>query len=219
MKRLRSVAVCSVLALAMSAALAASASAALPEFSGPFPKRFKSKSGAVLVETSGIKLTCTASTDTGEVLGVKNGKVTIRLTGCAALSSPCTTPGAAGGEMVTSELTTTLGFINKAKLEVGIALAASVATTPFTEFECAGLKIVVEGSVIGKLTPINKHVKPASHLTLKFTQAKGIQKPRKLEGGPIDVLIGHIVGEPFTAEAGLSGKDEITFTETVEVKA
>jgi hypothetical protein len=218
MKRLRSVAFCSVAALAMSAVVAASASAALPEVSGPFPKPFKSKGGKALIETAGVKLTCTALTDVGEILGAKTGKVVVRLTGCSGDSFPCTTPGAAEGEMVTNELATTLGYINQAKREVGIALAAA-SSTPFEEFECAGLKIVVEGGVIGKLTPINKQVKPTSHFKLTFTQKHGVQTPRKLEGGPIDILEGHIAGEPITLTAGLKAKDEISFAETVEVKA
>jgi hypothetical protein len=218
MKRLRSVAFCSVAVVAMSAVVAASASAALPEFGGPFPKPFKSKGGTAVIETAGIKLTCTALTDVGEVLGAKTGEVTVRLTGCSGDTFPCTSPGAAQGEMVTSELTTTLGYINAAKREVGIALAA-VSPTPFDEFECAGFKIVVEGSVIGKLTPINKHVKPTSHFTLKFAQKKGVQTPRKLEGEPVDVLEGHLAGEPFMLQAGLKAKDEISFAETVEIKA
>jgi antitoxin (DNA-binding transcriptional repressor) of toxin-antitoxin stability system len=218
MKRLRSVAFCSVAALAVSAVVAGSASAALPEFSGPFPKPLKSKGGKALIETAGVKLTCTALTDVGEVLGAKNGKVVVRLTGCSADGFTCTTPGAAEGEMVTSELSTTLGYINKEKREVGIALAA-VSPTPFEEFECAGLKIVVEGSVIGKLTPINKRVKPTSHFTLKFTQKKSVQTPRKLEGEPVDVLEGHLAGEPLMLAAGLKAKDEITLVETGEIKA
>jgi hypothetical protein len=226
---MKRVAFCSFAALAMSVVVAASASAALPEFSGPFPKRFTSKGGAALIETAGVKLTCTASTDVGEILGTKNGKVMVRLTGCVGkgkvegkeVSFPCTSPGAPEGEMVTSELTTTLGFINKAKSppEVGIALAA-VSPTPFEEFECDGLKIVVEGSVIGKITPVNKQVKSSSHFTLKFVQAKGVQKPRKLEGEAVDVLVGHLAGEPMLKlEAGLKASDEIKLTETAEIKA
>jgi hypothetical protein len=219
MRGLRSVAVCGVVAVAMSVVVAASASAALPEFSGPFPKPFKSNGGKVLIETAGVKLTCTATTDTGEILGAKTGKVMIRLMGCSGLGFTCTSPGAAEGEMVTSELTTTLGYINQSKREVGIALATSSASIPFDEFECDQLKFVVEGSVIGKITPINKPVKSKSHFTFKFSQSKGVQKPTKLEGEPKDILEGHINGESYKLAAGLKTKDDITLSETGEIKA
>lgn len=220
MKRVRRVVFCSVAVLAMSAVVAASASAELPEFSGPFPKAYTSKGGATLIETGGIKLTCKASTDVGEVTGAKTGNVMVRLTGCSGDSFPCTSPGAAEGEMVTSKLATTLGYIDKAKHETGIALAASGA--PFDEMECAGLLFVVEGSVIGKVTPINKSTKskPKTHFKLTFSQKKGVQKPRKLEGEPVDVLEGHIASEPgLSLEAGLKTKDEITLAEAGEIKA
>lgn len=219
MKRARRVVFCSVAALAMSAVVAASASAELPEFGGPFPKPFTSKGGAVLIETGGIKLTCTSSTDTGEILGAKTGNVMVRLLGCAGEGFTCTSPGAKEGEMVTSELTTTLGYIDKAKHETGIALAASGT---FDEFDCAGFTFVVEGSVIGKVTPINKTAKskPKTHFKLMFSQKKGVQKPRKLEGEAVDVLEGHIAGEPgLSLEAGLKTKDEITLAEAGEIKA
>jgi hypothetical protein len=219
MKRLRRLALCGLAALAMSAVAAASASAALPEFSGPFPKPYTSKGAKVVIETSGIKLKCAASTDTGEVLGAKNGKVMIRLTGCEGDGFKCTSPGAKEGEMVTSELTTTLGYISKEKGEVGIALAAA-AGTPYDEFECDGLKIVVEGSVIGKVAPLNKKVKAKGHFTLKFNQLSGEQIPRKLEGEAEDVLEGHLATEPKTKlQAGLKTVDEIKLMETGEIKA
>jgi hypothetical protein len=233
MKHLRSVAVYSVAAVVTSAVLAASASAALPEFSGPFPKPFKSKSGTVIAEEEGGggKLECAASEGTGEIVGATKGKVGLRLTGCLGEAFeekfPCTTLGSAEGEVVTSPLVATLGYINKTKEQVGLALEGpSGAAAPLVaQFEChvnylkRTLHFSWTGSVIGKLTPVNKKVKPANHFTLGFTQAKGKQKPSKLEGGLEDVLTGHIeeiTGEP---EIGLAAKDEIKFSETVEVKA
>src|ERR1700674_43966 len=68
MKGTRIVAVCVLAALTTCAAGTAPASAALPEYSGPFPKSVKSKSGPVVVETvSGLKATCTSGTNAGEV--------------------------------------------------------------------------------------------------------------------------------------------------------
>lgn len=232
MKRLRGVGVCSVAALAMSAVMAASASAA-PEFSGPFPKDFTSKSGKVIIEEPSqvVKLVCTGSSAKGAVLGPKNGTVTVRLTGCVGHHEKseymCGTFGAREGEIVTSPLTTTLGAIN-AK-EAGLALEeipSGGANASFAEFRCylsekEYLPLIWTESVIGKLTPINKKVKPTKHFTLNFTQKKGKQKPRSMEGGPTDVLVGYVGyrESPEHSELGLSATDEITFTEPVEIKA
>jgi hypothetical protein len=216
MKRIRMAGLCLVAVFAVSAVVAASASAALPEFSGPFPKPFTSKSGKVYVETVGkLRTTCTAGTNGGKVTGPKTGIVTIRFTGCKALSYTCTTKGAAVGEIV-SNLRSTLGYINKAKKEVGIALESATGA-PFAEFTCGPANVVGTGSAIGKLTPINKRVKAGKPFILKFTQANGKQRPTKLEGGPTDVLVASIGG--VSQEAGLSGTDEVLVEGGAEIKA
>jgi len=217
MKLIRIVGLCLVAVFAMSAVVAASASAALPEFSGPFPKPFKSKSGAVLIETaSRVKARCKAGTNVGEVTGPKTDVVTLRLTGCEADGFKCSTKGATEGEIVSSPLSSTLGYINKAKKEVGIALES--ATGAAAEFTCGPASVVVTGSVIGKITPINKKVKAGKPFILKFTQAKGKQKPTKLEGGPVDVPMGSVDGGA-PVEAGVSARVEITLSELAEIKA
>lgn len=244
MKRLRGVAVCSVATFALIAALAASASATLPEFSEPFPKHFTLKSTTVTGQPakteSHERVVCTASSVArgvmGEIIRPKNGSVTLRLTGCKGhteafgeeLEFSCNTEGAGAEEIVTSPLAMTLGYINETKEEVGVALEPELerpgTRAPFTKFECdkGFAHFTWLGSVIGKLTPVNKKVKPRSHLTLTFTELKGKQKPSKLEGGPTDILTGRaeIGGElPKESPIGLSAKDAITFTEPVEVKA
>jgi hypothetical protein len=205
-------------ALAIGGPLAASASAALPEFSGPFPKGFTSKSGAVTVETvGGIKLTCTASADKGKITGPKVGTVVVKLSGCVALRYKCTSHGAAEGEIVTNTLETNLGYISGPSKRVGVDLIPAARGGPFTEFTCHGLTIVVRGSVIGQVTPINKTVKALTKFNLAFKQSMGKQKPTSFEGGPTDVLSGSI-GET-SQEAGLSLSDSIVFSEAVEIHA
>lgn len=212
-------ALCLLAACAAGGPLAASASAALPEYVGHFPMTLTSKGGKVTVETvSKISATCTGTTDTGEITGPKTGTVVIRLTGCKALGDECTSSGAKAGEIVSSTLDTTLGYINAQKKEVGIDISAPPTGAPFTEFTCGPATITVTGSVIGKVTPIDKTLKAGKKLALKFKQSKGIQKPTKLEGEPTDVLMGSVAGGT-PEEAGLSLSDKLTFPEALEIRA
>jgi hypothetical protein len=198
--------------------MAASASAALPEFSSPFAKTFTSTSKASLLETtSKVKLVCTADTNAGEITGPQTGSVTIAFTGCSLKKAPCTTPGRPSGEIVTSLLSLTLGYINKAKKEVGIDLASAAGST-FATFSCGStLRGVVIGSVIGRITPVNKKVIPSAFFTLRFMQASGIQKITNLEGGPPDVLETSY-GGPFL-QSGLASIDRIFFSGPVLISA
>src|SRR5262249_44726420 len=83
MTRARKLGLCIAAVLAVSVAAASSASAALPEFVGPFPAPFTAKSGATVLETvKKAKITCLSDTGSGEVTGPKTGSVTIVLKGC-----------------------------------------------------------------------------------------------------------------------------------------
>jgi hypothetical protein len=206
--------------LAVSAWAAASASAALPEFSGPIPTTFTAKSGATTLETvKGAKITCTADTGGGEVSGPKTGTIKLTFTGCelVTLALPCNTVGVPPGEIITNTLLMTLGYISiEPKKEVGIDLSTATGA-PLMEFVCGALKVSVTGSVIGKVLPINKLVKPPAHFTLKFTQAAGKQKPTHFSGGPIDVPFTSF-GGPFV-ESGLTSTDTLALVSPMTIIA
>jgi hypothetical protein len=217
MTRIRVVGLCLFAAFAIAAVASASASAALPEFGGPFPKPFTSKSKKSTFETvKGTKVTCTVDTNAGEITGPKTGTVTVRFTGCRSSGLPCQSKGAAPEEIVTNVLSMTLGYISKAKKEVGIDLSSPTGA-PLVEFECAGFPVQIRGSVIGRITPVNKKVTPPKPFLLKFAQTGGKQKITKFEAGPISVLEGSF-GGPFE-EVGFASTDELTFAEVVEIKA
>jgi len=204
-------------ALLIGGPLAASASASLPEFSGPFPKAFTSTGKTATVETvAKLQATCTGASDEGTIETPKTGTAKIRLTGCKALGFECQSKGAKAGEIVTSTLVNTLGYINAQKKEVGLDLSGPASGAPFAEFTCSEYTITVTGSVIGKLTPLNKALKAGKKVSLKFKQSKGKQKPTNFEGAPIDVLSGSLEGGA-PVEAGLKLTDALKFSEALEI--
>jgi hypothetical protein len=205
MRRIRFSGLCLAGVCAVFAATSASASAALPEFSGPFPKAFTSTSGASTLETvKGTKFTCKADTNTGEITGPKEGHVTIKFTGCESSGLACNSSGAAPGEVITNVLTVTLLYTNRERKTVGLQLSSPPTGAPFMEFSCGAIPVSVRGSVTGGLTPVNKPVKPPlGRFTLKFAKAKGLEVS---VGGPVE-------GSRFTST------DKLKFGEVVEVKA
>jgi hypothetical protein len=132
------------------------------------------------------------------------------------LGLSCNTVGVPPGEIVTTSLLMTLGYINEPKKEAGIDLSTATGG-PLMEFVCGGLRVIVDGSVIGKLTPVNKPVNPPGHFVLKFAQSAGKQKPTHFEGGPVDVLSTSF-GGPF-AESGRASTDTISFPVPMMVAA
>jgi hypothetical protein len=211
MKGIRSLALAGATTVVLSAAIASSAAAAPPEWVGPFPTPFTSKSGVTTLETvKKAVIRCTSDVGGGEVTGPNTATIKITFSGCelVTLGLVCNTVGVPPGEIVTTTLVATLGYINAPKKEVGVDLSTATGG-PLMEFVCGGLRVIVDGSVIGKITPVNKPVNPPGHFALRFTQAGGKQKPPKFEGGPTDVLSTSF-GGPF-AESGLSSPEEVSF--------
>jgi hypothetical protein len=214
MRRIRIAALCAMVVLGTSAALVTSASAALPEFTAPFPKTFTATSKGSLLETVGGKKTkCSADSGFGEITGPQNGFFTIIFTGCKLNKVPCNTPGLVPGAIATNLLSMKMYYINKAKKEVGIDMVEA-AGLPFLEYGCGTAVLArVQGSVIGKIKPKNKLVTPSETFKLVFKQSLGIQEVSNLEGGPIDILETSF-GGPFET-TGLKSTDQILFGEPV----
>jgi hypothetical protein len=219
MTRARTLGLCCIAVFALSAGVTASASATLPEFVGPSPIPFTSKSGITTLETvKKATITCKSDKGSGEVTGPKSGTIKITFAGCefVTIGVVCNSTGVPPGEIVTARLVMTLGYINGPKKEVGVDLSTATGG-PLMEFSCGGLRVIVDGSVIGKITPVNKTVAPPSHFALRFTQAGGKQKPTKFEAGPTDVLSTSF-GGPF-AESGLSSPEEVAFPAPMMIAA
>jgi hypothetical protein len=218
MRLTRIAALCVVAVFGTSAATAASASAALPEFTGPFPKTFTATSKGGLLETvGGNKTKCGADSAFGEITGPQNGFMTIVFSKCKLNKVPCNTPGLVPGSIATNLLTMKIYYINKAKKLVGVDLVEA-AGLPFLEYGCgSSVFATVQGSVIGKLQPRNKLVTPAETFKLVFKQSLGIQEISNLEGGPVDILETSF-GGPFET-TGLKSTEQILFTEPVTLIA
>ena len=217
MIRMRTLIMAFVAVLAMSAVAAASASAALPEFSKTKVK-VTGKSGAGTLETvTGTKVTCTGGTSSGEITAEKTvSKTLVIFTGCASSGFKCSTSGAASGELKTKELTGTLGYLTKSTKEVGLDLKPA-SGTEFIEFECAGgiVKVKVTGSVICPLTPVNTST---TTFTLTCKQKAGVQEFKKFEGGEEDVLKTSKNGGAAEG-SGEETTTTLTASEAAEIKA
>jgi hypothetical protein len=214
-------AACMGAAVAGCALTATAAVAAPPEFSGPFPNALHSTSKAMTLETVGkFLLTCQAGTNQGEVTSPTTALLTITFTGCTTGegSGVGSCQNVAAGEIVTQRLSGRLGYLNRTHTAVGLDLSNPTGG-PLVSFSCGeDTRVSVTGSLIGRITPINKIVAPGAHLTLKFAQKEGHQAIRKLLGGPLDVPMTRVLfGSP--EESGIATADVLTFTSAVEIIA
>lgn len=179
---------------------------------GAIKNHFTSAEAVSTIETTKkTKVVCRSATDTGEYLGESEDREKMVFHECESGGLKCHSAGAAEGELTTSELRSLYGFIKRPK-SIGVSLEA--LSGAFMEFECAGLKMVIKGSVIAPITPISKM---ATKFTEKFAQAKGKQKPEKFEGEPKDTLECSIAGGPFE-QCGLRSTDTITNEEALEIR-
>jgi hypothetical protein len=130
-------------------------------------------------------LSCTAFKDEGKFTSPTTvGKVKVTFTGCELLTRKCNSEGAKAGEIKPFPLKGEVGYINKAKHEVGIDLTAESGMYE-AEVQCKEYGVRVFGSVIGRASPINEFSKTAK---LVFNESAGRQEVQNLEGMPTDVL-------------------------------
>jgi hypothetical protein len=189
---------------------------------GPGPlAKFTGTSAATVLETVGhAAIKCSAGTYAGEYTGPKTSTETVKLTGCQRTSSKqaCQSTGAATGEIVSSPLEGSLGFVQDfyegetLHLSVGLDLKHSPS---LVTAECGSSKeaVVVEGSVIGPFGSVDKMV---AANTLKYKASGGKQAPEAFEGGPTDTLLAHF--GTGSEQAGLTSTEKITNGEKLEIK-
>jgi hypothetical protein len=256
--RLKIMGLCLVAVFALTAAVAASASAAEPAFyechkltakpfTGKFTdkkctkaataeeiaagkknkyelqegvgkgKEFKGKGGKATLHTPAVggEVTCKSFADKGLIsTPTTETNIVSTFKTCESLKKKCASPGQKAGTIVTNKLSGVLGYINKGKKEVGVALKAEGAGN-LAEFNCEGIEIETTGSVIGTLAPVNVFTKTENNVFA--VNGEGFQAIKNFEGGPNQELLSKVNGSgPFPsgqqAEAANKGEE-------LEVKA
>jgi hypothetical protein len=162
---------------------------------------------------------CVAANIAGEYTGPKTASVTVELQACVnSEGKQCQTLGNPNNK---SEIALSaegkLGFIKNELIEgkrivaVGMDLQPKSPVTPLAQYECGNPLETskIEGSVIGKLTPINKMT--TTQKLLYFVRKSGEQLPEKFENEPKDTLTTTFQKEleaPVTSASTLSIKEE-----------
>jgi hypothetical protein len=184
---------------------------------------FVSGGGVTTLETTGgVKIVCKVVADEGSY---STPKVVAKLTkflGCedVGIGGPCENT-ASGGEIVvfmTGEWGFIKNFVKEGKLILSVGL--DLAPPEHTTFRCQGprgnAEFALFGSVIAPVSPIDKMT---SSFTLKYSQAKGKQKPAKFQGGPKDTPLLENLITKTVEEAGLASTDTLSNPQPLEIKA
>ncbi len=181
--------------------------------------KFTSSSAAATLETVGrAKVKCTASHGEGEYTGAKSATLGVTFTGCKAETTkqPCSSSGAASGEIAAGGLAATLGFIadNETTITLGWDLAGSPSVI---SAECGAAKeaLTVTGSAIAPIGTIDK---PVASYTLKYAANGGKQLPEAFEEEAKDTLSASLAGGA-AEQAGLTASYKVTNEEKLEFKA
>jgi hypothetical protein len=189
----------------------------LQEGIGAKGKGFKGKGGKATLHTPAVggEVTCKSFGDSGNITTpTTEGKVISEFKTCESLGKKCSSPGAKAGLIKTNPLKGVLGYINKGKKEVGVALSAETGSV-LAEFNCEGLEIVTTGSVIGTIAPVDVFTKTETNVFA--VNGEGFQAIKNFEGGANQELVSKINGSgPFP-----SGQqaEAVNKGEELEIKA
>lgn len=179
----------------------------------------QAKVPARIQTVSGAEVICGGFSGSGDYSGPKSlSDVVYRLVECEMTSVPfeCTSSGAGEGEIVTSELSGTLGVIRRPEVGIkardGIDFAPEAG--PFAEFQCGPDSFQLTGSVIREV----KIDKSLASEKFHFRESKGMQVPEAFEDLPADVL-GASLNGGASEQAGLTLRGVQTSEEAVEVNS
>jgi hypothetical protein len=188
-----------------------------------FTAKLKPETIATLETKAGTKVTCKALSAAGKYTSLVNVEVNkTDFSGCESGGIKCNTSGAGEGIIKVKELEGELGLITKGetsvKDKIGNVLWPKGGTptsgAEFVEFNCAGLTVKVKNSVISPVT--SNAMKLIA--TVKFTAAKGVQKPTKFLGGPSEFLESKFAAAAYE-QSGQSATTLQTNEEKVEVRS
>ncbi|HEY5194096.1 MAG TPA: hypothetical protein VIJ39_09545 [Solirubrobacteraceae bacterium] len=201
---------------AMSAVVAASASATLPEFRGGKTTFTGTFGSASFHETDGAEYGCASGgTISGEITGPKEvAKVVIKFNCATGGFTFCTKSGSSAGVWETKELKGKIGYLNKTNQRVGLLLESSAG--PVAECEHAPRVLAkILGSIIGEIGPVN--VKRTGPFSLSFAQSHGLQELQHFEGEELlhNLEIQTSSSEKFGLQTGMS----LTTKTSMEIEA
>jgi len=177
--------------------------------------RFTAKAaGTTVITASAKKVECTGATSEGMVTSSTEDVATIKYTGCTESpgSINCESTGAAAKEIVVPVSSKIVSYEGPSTNKAGLLVSPrNSAGENKTEFECAGTKVKVYGSVTGALTP-------GGEMSLSFTakwqlNAAGTENTIKDVGNELRAKF----GAAATEKATQTGEALLDFTLKVEI--
>lgn len=173
--------------------------------------KFKSSFGEIVLETvGGTSIKCTSGTGTGTITSTTKGSEVDTLVGCeSGKYGSCHSVGAETRVIVIEQEVTQLRGVEHMFLSMKI----------INEYECE--RMVGVGHLSGTyLVPVPSEGKLATKYTFTASQKGGVQNPteyRNAEGETVKhTLELRIGGSELFEQAGVAGKQEITFEEEAE---
>jgi hypothetical protein len=149
-----------------------------------FTTKLKPETIVTLETKAGSKITCKGEASGGKYTGNKTvGGIVLQFTACETSGGKCNSAGKGAGAITWNELDGLLGVTKTGETQVKDKLGISLRPTTgeeLVEFACGGLTVQVRGRII---LPVTANAMKLSS-TVKFTAAKGIQKPAQFVGGP-----------------------------------
>jgi hypothetical protein len=193
MQRLKTLGVALVAAFAVSGLASASASAAAPNFTGPFPDAFTITGHLTFAASSGTSVLCLGGTGTGSITAEKTGTFKLEFSSKTKTNCVHSTSGAeckVGSGPVAME-----GTVELVQIKPGVV--ALVLAPKEVELTCGSETVKLRHSAIGLVTPLNRET---TQYTVTFEEEGGKQKYRECEiGTPCGA------GKTIQLEASLNG--------------
>jgi hypothetical protein len=210
-----------VAVLAIGAVAAASASAALPEFSPTHGVTFKGTSNeSSFFEVNSLAPipSCTSHVTKGSITGAKSGAIEVEMKGCQAGGGegPCTSAGQLSGVVVFGGTLEPV-YLTKEPKKVGLLVKLNEFTA-----RCGFATTTVRGSFLGSITPINKKVKVTEKFVLVAKETSATNEYTTYENESSEhksaSLSESIAGGPFL-QAGYQSTEQLAPSLETELKA
>ncbi len=212
------VAVCAVAVVVVGVMATTAQAAKKKPITGPI--NIVSSGGEAELKAKGLAtVKCKHFEATGVITAPKTNEGVVSFFECEALAQKCKNPGGTIGTIKTYLLVAEIGWVSKAKGEVGLDFKPGPENaTLLAKFECAGDEFEVTGSVIGALTPINEMGTESKQVFTGLPGEPYTQEIQNFEGMPKDTLLTRAVklieGEHESAQYTTA----TTKTEDVEVE-